>query len=149
MNITLYVSDELGKRIEEHKDELKLSNLFQEAVEDELERLRASSRTGLERLRESKLESDKRWKALGERDGMAWAMDEGDYDDVAHVVQLDEYYNEKPVDFDIDDVIARLSELTGDSPDQLVSDGDDEIPNQEAYLTGFIAGAARVGRRLL
>ena len=81
MNLTVYVPDALHKRLEEHRDQINVSALVQQALEKRIDALETPlnlSEEGFEqavqRLVAEKEEMEQRFRDLGVSDGLKWAL---------------------------------------------------------------------------
>jgi len=154
MNITVYVPDDLGSRIELQRGNLKLSEIFQEAIEDKLARLEVDeladldpdNERQLERLIQSKYESDKRWNTKGERDGMLWALKEAVYDQVAILTSTAKMLEGSILSEEY--MLEQIYEAANLTEEELLGEGKDIIPNAKAYAEGFLLGVAAIHSRL-
>jgi hypothetical protein len=147
MNITVYIPDELGKRLEENKGKLNLSQTFQQALREELNdlTLENDSSDKLARLRASKKKSDRHWFREGKTDGMEWAL-EADYDIVSEVARLADLVNRG-----VDNIATELHNAmkdTGWTWGDIFGEGGEEVPNFEAYARGWIEGVEGIFMRL-
>lgn len=148
MNITLYVPEELGKRIEAEKEQLNLSRIFQDAVEDALLNLQILKEDGMERLLATKEKSDKMWFENGERYGMRWALNNSDYDELTRVAKLAQASIDSLDGFDDDVLTEQLLHITQYTREELFGKYDEEVPNTDAYVRGFLGGALEVYARV-
>jgi hypothetical protein len=82
--VTLTIPDDLGERIDRHRDKLNQSAIFAAAIEKEIEALESPTVEGdlsavIERLRPQFEEYERRHYRMGFDDGVAWAKTEADY----------------------------------------------------------------------
>lgn len=126
--VTVYVPEELWKRVEKVKDEIQLSSLFQSALKQELERLR--SRKEILNLNEENVWDTLAEKLRKERDlilqenfkrgveeGINWAK-------MAAFPILWEYVSNDAVTFNElpDDVQIKISNLEFENPYEIFTD---------------------------
>ena len=91
--LTIYLSDELSRKLEKFREKLNISSICATAIEKELRILTdlpqkerdldevvAKVRERIMRLREGKLKEEKEWLKKGYEAGFEWASDEADYE---------------------------------------------------------------------
>lgn len=121
---TIYLPDELSKRVEEHKDRINLSAIFQEAIERYLKRFSTTSteqidagilEEAIKRLSREKDELKQYSYEEGIKAGRDWALYEATYEDLILIEMegnpilpedIDKWVGERHVEGDIIDYSA-------------------------------------------